>query len=122
MNHQDEVLSSVRKDKITLLDLGTKILAAAYEYAGIPIPDWMKTRRLPQNQMESSFVDNRIAIKNAFETLINVNLKNFNKHNIFDESDIRELISNRVANLLNGKKLPYMKRSRNDENKVIILY
>ncbi|MFL6382853.1 MAG: hypothetical protein ACJ72S_16430, partial [Nitrososphaeraceae archaeon] len=26
----------------------------------------------------------------------------------------------RVANLLNGKKLPYMKRSRNDENIVII--
>jgi hypothetical protein len=120
MNHQDEVLSSVHKEKISLLDLGTKILAAAYEYAGISMSDWLKTRRLPQNQLESSFVDNRIAIKNAFETLINVNLKNFNKHNIFDESHIQAAVSNRVANLLDGKKLPYMKRSRNDENKVII--
>jgi hypothetical protein len=88
MSHQDEVLSSVHEEKITLLDLGTKILAAAYEYANIPMPDWLKTRRLPQNQMESSFVDNRVAIKNAFETLINVNLKNFNKHDIFEQSDI----------------------------------
>jgi hypothetical protein len=120
MNHQDEVLSSVREDKMTLLDLGTKMLAAAYECAGIPMPDWLMTRHLPQNQLESSFVDNRIAIKNAFETLINVNLKNFNKHNIFDESHIQAAVSNRVANLLDGKKLPYMKRSRNDENKVII--
>jgi hypothetical protein len=84
------------------------------------MPDWLKTRRLPQNQLESSFVDNNIAIKNAFETLINVNLKNFNKHNIFDETDIQESISNRVVNLLDGKKLPYMKRRRNDENKLII--
>jgi hypothetical protein len=68
-----------------LLDLGTKILAAAYEYAGISMPDWLKARRLPQNQMESSFVDNKAAIKNAFETLINVNLKNFNKHDIFEQ-------------------------------------
>jgi hypothetical protein len=120
MNHQDEILSSVHQEKITLLDLGTKILAAAYQYAGVQMPDWLKTRRLPQNQMESSFVDNRVTIKNAFETLINVNLKNFNKHDIFEESEIQESISNRVANLLNGKKLPYMKRSRNDQSIVII--
>jgi hypothetical protein len=120
MHHQDEVLSSVREDKMTLLDLGTKILATAYEYVGIPMPEWLKTRRLPQNQLESSFVDNMVAIKNAFETLINVNLKNFNKQDIFEQSHIQESISYRVANLLNGKKLPYMKRSRNDENKVII--
>jgi hypothetical protein len=74
------------------------------------MPDWLNTRRLSQNQMESSFVDNRVAIKNAFETLINVNLKTFNKHDIFEESDIKESVTNRVANLLNGKKLPYMKR------------
>jgi hypothetical protein len=70
--------------------------------------------------MESSFVDNRVTIKNAFETLINVNLKSFNKHDIFEESHIKDAVSNRVANLLNGKKLPYMKRSRSDENTVII--
>jgi hypothetical protein len=93
---------------------------SSYEHAGIPMPDWLKTRRLPQNQLESSFVDNRVAIKNAFETLINVNLKNFNKHDIFEESHIREAVSNRVANLLDGKKLPYLNRSRSDENRVII--
>jgi hypothetical protein len=82
MNHQEEVLSAVYEEKMILLDLGSKILAAAYEYSGVPIPDWLKTRRLPQNQMENSFVDNRVAIKNAFETLINVNLRNFNKHDI----------------------------------------
>jgi hypothetical protein len=54
---QEEILSAVNEEKMTLLDVGTKILAAAYEYAGTPIPDWLKTRRLPQNQMESSFVD-----------------------------------------------------------------
>ena len=70
--------------------------------------------------MESSFVDNRVAIKNAFESLINVNLKNFNKHDIFEQSDIQDAVSNRVANLLNGKKLPYMKRSRSDDNRVTI--
>ena len=120
MNNQHEVLSSVQQEKMTLLDLGTKILAAAYEYAGIQMPDWLKTRRLPQNQMESSFVDNKVAIKNAFETLININLKNFNKHDIFEESHIKETVSNRVANLLDGRKLPYMKRSRSDGNQVII--
>jgi hypothetical protein len=120
MNNQHKVLSSVHEEKMTLLDLGTKVLAAAYEYADVPMPQWLKTRRLPQNQMESSFVDNKVAIKNAFETLINVNLKNFNKHDIFEESHIKESVSNRVANLLNGRKLPYMKRSRTDDNKVII--
>jgi hypothetical protein len=104
MNRQEEVLSAVHEEKMTLLDLGMKILAAAYEYAGTPMPDWLRTRRLPQNQMESSFVDSRVAIKNAFENLINVNLKNFNKHDIFEESYIREAVSNRVANLLDGKK------------------
>jgi hypothetical protein len=120
MNHQDAVLSAVYEDKMTLLDLGTKILTAAYEFAGIPMPDWLNTRRLLQNQMESSFVDNRVAIKNAFETLINVNLKNFNKHDIFEESHIKDTVSNRIANLLDGEKLPYMKRSRTDSSKVII--
>ena len=120
MNHQDAVLSAVREEKMTLLDVGTEILSAAYQYAGMPMPQWLKTRRLPQNQMESSFVDNRVAIKNAFESLINVNLKNFNKHDIFEQSDIQDAVSNRVANLLDGKKLPYMKRSRNDQNTVII--
>ncbi|MFL6315591.1 MAG: hypothetical protein ACJ73C_02480, partial [Nitrososphaeraceae archaeon] len=108
------------EDKMTLLDMGTKILAAAYQLVGLAMPDWLKTRRLPQNQMETSFVDNSVAIKNAFESLINVNLKNFNMHDIFEESHIKESVSHRVANLLDGKKLPYMKRSRNDENKVII--
>jgi hypothetical protein len=86
---------------MTLLDLDTKILAA-YECAGTPMPDWLNTRCHAQNQMENSFVDNRVAIKNAFETLINTNF-NFNKHDIFEQSDIREAVSNRVANLLNGK-------------------
>jgi hypothetical protein len=61
-----------------------------------------------------------VAVKNAFETLINVNLKNFNKLNIFEESHIKESVTNRVANLLDGRNLPYMKRSRHDENKIII--
>jgi hypothetical protein len=60
------------------------------------------------------------AIKNAFESLINANLKAYNKYDIFDQSDIQDAISNRVANLLNGNKLPYMKRSRKDPNTVII--
>jgi hypothetical protein len=58
--------------------------------------------------MESSFVDTIVAIKNAFETLIIVNLKNFNKPDVFEESHIKELVTNRVANLLDGRKLPYM--------------
>ena len=70
--------------------------------------------------MESSFVDSIVAIKNAFETLIIVNLKNFNKLDVFEESHIKELVTNRVANLLDGRKLPYMKRGRSDDNKTII--
>lgn len=61
-----------------------------------------------------------VAINNAFETLINVNLKNFNKVDIFEESDIKQSVTNRVANLLDGRKLPYIKRSRSDDNKVLI--
>jgi hypothetical protein len=105
---------------MTLLDVGTEILSAAYQYAGMAMPQWFNTRRLLQNQMESSFADNRVAIKNAFETLINEDLKNFNKHDIFEESDIKEAVSNRVANLLNGRKIPYMKRSRSDDSRIII--
>jgi hypothetical protein len=59
------------------------------------------------------------AIKNAFESLINDNLENFNTHDIFEKSEIRMSISSRVANLLDGKKLPYMK-CRADKNKIII--
>ena len=105
---------------MTFLDLGTKILAAAYQHVGLAMPDWLKTRRLPQNQMESSFVDSMVAIKNAFETLINVNLKNFNKLDKFEESDIKQSVANRVANLLDGRMLPYIKRSSSDDNKVLI--
>jgi hypothetical protein len=49
-----------------------------------------------------------------------VNLKNFNKYDIFEDTAIIAAVSNRVANLLNGKKLPYMKRNSKDENEIII--
>jgi Ni,Fe-hydrogenase I large subunit len=120
MNYQDAVLSAVNEDKMTLLDMGTKILAA-YQNLRLAMPDWLKTWRLPQNQMESSFVDSTVAIKNAFETLIIVNLKNFNKLDVFEESHIKESVTNRVANLLDDRKLPYMKRGRSDDNKIIII-
>jgi hypothetical protein len=46
--------------------------------------------------------------------------KAYNRYDIFEESHIKESVSNRVANLLNGNKLPYMKRSRKDSKTVII--
>lgn len=119
INHQDLILSAINEESTPMLDLGMKILMAAYQYAGLPIPDWF-SRRLAQNQLENSLVDNKVAIKNAFETLINVNLKNFNKYDIFDQSHIQDAVSNRVFNLIDGKKLPYMKRSKKDQNRVII--
>jgi hypothetical protein len=119
INHQDLILSAVNDDKAEMLEVGFKILQAAYQYAGLEIPDWF-SRRLSQTQLEDSLVDNEVAIKNAFETLINVNLKAFNKYDIFEESDIKKAVSNRVVNLLNGNKLSYMKRTRKDENKIII--
>ena len=43
MNYQDAVLSAVDEDKMTLLDLDTKILAAAYQHVGLAMSDWLKT-------------------------------------------------------------------------------
>jgi hypothetical protein len=63
MNHQDLILSLVNAGQIPLLEIGMQLLVAAYEYAGLPMPEWY-SRRLPHNQLQDSIVDNKSAIKN----------------------------------------------------------
>jgi hypothetical protein len=67
MSHQDEILDNKRPAP---LDLGLKILKAAFEYAGIKIPIWLLEERLPENQLEESMQDNDVIVKRAFEKYI----------------------------------------------------
>src|SRR5215475_8354947 len=57
------------------LDLGLKILTAAYETVGRQMPEWFKMR-LPECQLEESIEDNAVIVKRAFETYIDMNFRN----------------------------------------------
>jgi len=67
MNHQNDILDEKRP---VALDLGTKILRAAFEFSGAKIPDWLLHERLQENQLEESLEDNDVIVKRAFEKYI----------------------------------------------------
>jgi hypothetical protein len=73
MNNQELFLDETKR---TLpLDLGLKILAAAYEMVGRQVPEWFKMR-LPECQLEESIEDNAVIVKRAFETYVDVSFRN----------------------------------------------
>ena len=73
MNNQELFLDEAKRP--LPLDLGLKILTAAYEMAGREMPKWFNMR-LAECQLEESIEDNSVIVKRAFETYIDVNLRN----------------------------------------------
>jgi Bifunctional DNA primase/polymerase, N-terminal len=108
MNHQDVFLDDKRPSP---LDLGKKILEAAYECAGMKMPEWFN-QRLTESQLEDSLSDNTGIIKRGFETYINVNLKNFFGIDVFTDTAIITAISNRLFKLVDRNLLPDIKRDK----------
>lgn len=68
MNNKEMILNK----EIFSLDLAEKILAEAYRYASIPIPEWFK-EGLSETQLEESLSDNNVDVKHAFEAYITNN-------------------------------------------------
>jgi hypothetical protein len=113
MEHQDLILDK----KLTPFDKARKIIIAAYEAAGILVPCWLMRKQLEQNQLEESIADNKVIIKRAFETYIDVNFRNALNywHRDDPKQDGLELptqISDRLAKLVDSNLLPDIKRSQ----------
>jgi len=117
MNHRDEILDDKRPAP---LDLGLKILKAAFQYCGIEIPTWLIEERLPENQLEESIQDNDVIVKRAFEKYIDeqvnralqvwkLELDNGEKLRLDDD------ISDRLVRLAKDNLLPDVKYTRNYE-------
>jgi hypothetical protein len=102
------------------LDLGLKILGAAYEMVGRQTPNWYNMR-LPEGQLEESIEDNSVAVRRAFETYIDVNFRNslsyWNRND--DPEDkapkLVEEVSARLVKLVDSKLLPDIKRMQNKD-------
>jgi hypothetical protein len=65
MNNKELVLDK----EISPLDLAGKILAEAYQYVSILLPEWFK-EGLSEAQLEESLSDNSVDVKHAFEAYI----------------------------------------------------
>ena len=83
MNHKDTILEAVENTDVRPLDIGRKLIEIAYAYVGMTVPEWLD-ELLPENQLEMSLNDGKVAVKNAFESLINTSIKNFFGPKMFD--------------------------------------
>jgi hypothetical protein len=117
MNNQEIILDKKTKP----LDLGLKILRACYEYIGTAeMLEWLESR-LPESQLEDSLEDNKVIVKNAFETLITTTFKSYSRIDVLDEDKLGKnlLTSDRFMTLLSLNLLPYAKLRRNKGDIII---
>ena len=73
MNNQEIFLEEANRP--LPLDIGLKILTAAYQMTAREMPLWFNMR-LAECQLEDSISDNSVIVKRAFETYIDVNFRN----------------------------------------------
>lgn len=118
MNNQEIFLDETKRPQP--LDLGLKILTAAYHMVGREMPKWFSTR-LPECQLEESIGDNSVVIKRAFETYIDVNFKNALSYWQRTEAPEDKALplpketSLRLVKLMDSNLLPDIKRSRSGD-------
>lgn len=121
MNNQHEILDEKRPAP---LDLGLKILKAAFEYAGIEIPTWLLEERLPENQLEESIQDNDVIVKRAFEKYIDEQINRSIqiwrlKLGNDEKLELPEDISDRLVKLAESNLLPDVKKSKTNFEVII---
>jgi hypothetical protein len=124
MSNKEMILNK----EISPLDLAGKILAEAYQYASIPIPEWFK-EALPENQLEESLSYNSVDVKHAFEAYITNNFDHalsYFRSEKLAKNDVTDLdlnsyknISTRLIKLIESNRLPHIKR---DKRGNILLY
>jgi len=119
MTHPTEILEERRPAP---LDLGLKILKAAFEYSGIEIPMWLIEERLPENQLEESLEDNDVFVKRAFEKYIDEQVNRalpIWKLDLGEEEGLTlklpDDISDRLVKLAASNLLPDIKYSSNKQ-------
>ena len=117
MNNQELFLDEAKRP--LPLDLGLKILTAAYEMAGREMPKWFNMR-LAECQLEESIEDNSVIVKRAFETYIDVNLRNALSYWQRTESSadlllLRKETSLRLIKMIDSNLLPDIKRSSQED-------
>jgi hypothetical protein len=118
INNQDLFLDEMNRPPP--LDLGFKILTAAYETASMEMPKWFKMR-LPECQLEESIEDNSVIVKRAFETYIDTNFRSslsyWNRNGDFEDNAMKlvEEVSARLQKLVDSKLLPDIKRMQNKD-------
>jgi hypothetical protein len=116
MNNQELFLDESKRP--LPLDLGLKILTAAYGKAGREMPKWFNMR-LPECQLEDSIGDNSVIVKRAFETYIDVNFRNSLSYWQRTEAPedkllaLPEEVSLRLVKLVDSKLLADIKRGNN---------
>ena len=118
MNHKDTILEAVENTDVRPLDIGRKLIELAYAYVGMTVPEWLD-ELLPENQLEMSLNDGKVAVKNAFESLINTSIKNFFGPKMFDgykDEDGKMKgtfdMKSRLGKLADEDILPYVKREQ----------
>lgn len=110
--------------KLTAMELGKKILIAAYEYAGLSMPDWFD-KFLPENQLEESLSDNKVDVKRAFEAYITNSFDRFlplwrTENPELAGTKLPTETSTRLTKLLDSNRLPDIKRHKTDKDTIII--
>jgi hypothetical protein len=121
MNNQQEIIDEKRPPP---LDLGLKILKAAFDYAGKDLPTWLLEERLPENQLEESIQDNDVIVKRAFEKYIDEQMRNAlfvwrEKLEEEEKVDIPNQISERLVKLARTKLLPDIRYSERNWSVII---
>lgn len=74
---RNKYVMSSKENQHTILDRqlrpfekARKIIAAAYQHAGIEMPSWLKTEQIEITGLQESIVDNKEAVLVAFESMI----------------------------------------------------
>lgn len=117
MNNQELFLDEAKRP--LPLDLGLKILTAAYQMTGREMPKWF-SMRLPECQLEESIEDNDVIVKRAFETYIDVSFRNALSYWQRTEASADVLLlpkvtSSRLVKLIDSNLLPDIKRSQHGD-------
>jgi hypothetical protein len=118
MTNQSEILDE--KKSVPPLDLGLKILKAAFDYVNMKIPQWLLEERLPEDELQESMEDNHIIVKRSFEKYIDQQLNAAipiwrSKLVGEDKINIPNDISDRLIQLAKSNILPDIKYTRNFE-------
>src|SRR5437867_7140070 len=115
MNNQKEILD---EEVLPPLELGLKILKAAFATAGKDVPNWLLEKRLPEDQLEESIVDNDVIVNGAFEKYIIEHFSKgiqvwrqelLDKNNNEEKLDLPKSTTGRLEKLAKDNLIPHVK-------------